>query len=228
MDLTFYGATGTVTGSKSLLDIDGLRILVDCGLFQGFKTLRERNWAPLPFDPASLDAVLLTHAHIDHSGCLPLLTRHGFRGTIWTSAASADLCDILLQDTAHLQEEEARYRNRHKATRHDPAEPLYTVRDAEACLKHIKAVSANLEQFTGQRSTQQLPESLNQSLKQLQETLQTYDAGSQTNQELRQSVQSLNQLMGELQPLVHSLNEQPSSLIFDRSRPQDPEPKRGK
>lgn len=145
MDLTFYGATGTVTGSKSLLDIDGLRILVDCGLFQGFKTLRERNWAPLPFDPASLDAVLLTHAHIDHSGCLPLLTRHGFRGTIWTSAASADLCDILLQDTAHLQEEEARYRNRHKATRHDPAEPLYTVRDAEACLKHIKAVPAHGE-----------------------------------------------------------------------------------
>jgi Cft2 family RNA processing exonuclease len=106
MDLTFYGATGTVTGSKSLLEIDGLRILVDCGLFQGFKALRERNWAPLPFDPASLDAVLLTHAHIDHSGCLPLLTRHGFRGTIWTSAASADLCDILLHDTAHLQEEE--------------------------------------------------------------------------------------------------------------------------
>ena len=103
-----------------------------------------------------------------------------------------------------------------------------TLATLDKTLKHIKAVSANLEQFTGQRSTQQLPESLNQSLKQLQETLQTYDAGSQTNQELRQSVQSLNQLMGELQPLVHSLNEQPSSLIFDRSRPQDPEPKRGK
>lgn len=145
MDLTFYGATGTVTGSKSLLEIDGLRILVDCGLFQGFKALRERNWAPLPFDPASLDAVLLTHAHIDHSGCLPLLTRHGFRGTIWTSAASADLCDILLHDTAHLQEEEARYRNRHKATRHDPAQPLYTVRDTEACLKRLKSVPAHGE-----------------------------------------------------------------------------------
>lgn len=145
MDLTFYGATGTVTGSKSLLEIDGLRILVDCGLFQGFKALRERNWAPLPFDPASLDAVLLTHAHIDHSGCLPLLIRHGFRGTIWTSAASADLCDILLHDTAHLQEEEARYRNRHKATRHDPAEPLYTVRDTEACLKRLKPVPAHGE-----------------------------------------------------------------------------------
>ncbi len=103
-----------------------------------------------------------------------------------------------------------------------------TLMTLDKTLKHVSAVSANLEQFTGQQSTQQLPASLNQSLKQLQETLQTYDAGSQTNQELRQSVQSLNQLMSELQPLVHSLNEQPSSLIFDRARPRDPEPKRGK
>jgi len=138
MRVTFFGATNTVTGSKTLVEVGGLRLLVDCGLFQGFKTLRERNWAPLPFDPASLDAVLLTHAHIDHSGALPLLTRHGFKGPIWTTSASADLCEVLLQDTAHLQEEEARYRNRHGATRHQPAEPLYTVRDAQTCLRHIK------------------------------------------------------------------------------------------
>lgn len=143
MDVTFYGATGTVTGSKSLVEIGGLRVLVDCGLFQGYKALRERNWAPLPFDPRSLDAVLLTHAHIDHSGCLPLLTRHGFKGQIWTTAASLDLCEILLQDTAHLQEEEARYRNRHRATKHEPAEPLYTVQDAQACLKRLHAVPAH-------------------------------------------------------------------------------------
>jgi metallo-beta-lactamase family protein len=141
MRVTFFGATATVTGSKALVEVGGLRLLVDCGLFQGFKTLRERNWAPLPFDAASLDAVLLTHAHIDHSGALPLLTRHGYKGPIWATSASADLCEILLQDTAHLQEEEARYRNRHGATRHQPAEPLYTVRDAQVCLRHIKRVA---------------------------------------------------------------------------------------
>lgn len=138
MRMTFFGATSTVTGSRTLVEAGGLRLLVDCGLFQGFKSLRERNWAELPFDPRGLDAVLLTHAHIDHSGALPLLTRHGFKGPIWTSSGSADLAEVLLQDTAHLQEEEARYRNRHKATKHDPAEPLYTVRDAQACLKHFK------------------------------------------------------------------------------------------
>jgi metallo-beta-lactamase family protein len=141
MRMTFFGATATVTGSKTLVEVGGLRLLVDCGLFQGFKTLRERNWAPLPFDPASLDAVLLTHAHIDHSGSLPLLTRHGFKGPIWTTSATGDLCEVLLQDTAHLQEEEARYRNRHGATKHKPAEPLYTVHDAQLCLKHIKRVA---------------------------------------------------------------------------------------
>lgn len=143
MELTFYGATGTVTGSKTLVEVGGLRLLVDCGLFQGFKALRERNWAPLPFDASSLDAVLLTHAHIDHSGALPLLTRQGFKGKVWTTAPSVDLCEVLLQDTAHLQEEEARYRNRHRATRHDPAEPLYTVRDVQACLSQMHRVPAD-------------------------------------------------------------------------------------
>ena len=126
MQVTFYGATNTVAGSRTLVEVGGKRLLVDCGMFQGFKALRERNWEPLPFDPRSLDAVLLTHAHIDHSGALPLLTRNGFKGPVWTTSASADLCEILLLDTAHLQEEEARYRNRHKATRHEPAQPLLT------------------------------------------------------------------------------------------------------
>jgi len=140
MDMTFYGATATVTGSKTLIEVAGKRLLVDAGLFQGFKVLRERNWEPLPFDAASIDAVLLTHAHIDHSGALPLLIRQGFKGPIWTTSASADLCEVLLMDTAHLQEEEARYRNRHKATKHEPAEPLYSVRDAQVAIKHLKRV----------------------------------------------------------------------------------------
>ncbi|TAK93045.1 MAG: MBL fold metallo-hydrolase [Aquabacterium sp.] len=143
MRMTFYGATATVTGSKTLVEVGGLKLLVDCGMFQGFKTLRERNWAPLPFDPASLDAVLLTHAHIDHSGTLPLLTRQGFKGPIWTTSGTADLCEVLLQDTAHLQEEEAYYRNRHGKTRHEPAEPLYTVKDVKACLKHFHRVATD-------------------------------------------------------------------------------------
>ncbi|MBI5926873.1 MAG: MBL fold metallo-hydrolase [Aquabacterium sp.] len=143
MRMTFYGATATVTGSKTLVEVGGLKLLVDCGMFQGFKTLRERNWAPLPFDPASLDAVLLTHAHIDHSGSLPLLTRQGFKGPIWATAATADLAEVLLQDTAHLQEEEAYFRNRHGKTRHQPAEPLYTVKDVKACLTHFKRVASD-------------------------------------------------------------------------------------
>lgn len=140
MRLTFLGATGTVTGSKTLVEAGSKRLLVDCGLFQGYKMLRVRNWEPLPFDPASLDAVLLTHAHIDHSGMLPLLAKQGFRGPIITTSATADLCEILLLDTAHLQEEEAAYRNRHLATKHQPALPLYTVEDAKACLKQFQRV----------------------------------------------------------------------------------------
>lgn len=141
MRLTFLGATGTVTGSKTLVEVGGKRLLVDCGLFQGYKMLRLRNWEPLPFDAASLDAVLLTHAHIDHSGMLPLLAKQGFRGPIITTGGSADLCEILLLDTAHLQEEEAAYRNRHKATKHQPALPLYTVDDAKACLKQFQRIA---------------------------------------------------------------------------------------
>lgn len=143
IDLTFYGATGTVTGSRSLVEAGGQRLLVDCGLFQGYKTLRDRNWAELPFDARSLDAVLLTHAHIDHSGALPLLMKAGFKGRIWTTAASAELAEILLLDTAHLQEEEARYRNRHGKTKHQPAEPLYTLDDAHKAIEHLHRVGSD-------------------------------------------------------------------------------------
>lgn len=141
MHLTFLGATGTVTGSMTLVEAGSRRLLVDAGLFQGWKPLRLRNWAPLPFDARSLHGVLLTHAHIDHSGRLPLLVRQGFRGPIWCSPATADLCEILLLDTANLQEEEANWRNRHGKTRHQPALPLYTVDDARATLKQLRIVN---------------------------------------------------------------------------------------
>ena len=113
MRLQFLGATGTVTGSKYLVEHDGRRLLVDCGLFQGLKQLRLRNWAPLPVPPASIDAVLLTHAHIDHSGFIPRLVELGFRGKVFATPASVELCRLLLPDAGHLQEEEARYANRH-------------------------------------------------------------------------------------------------------------------
>ncbi len=137
MQLQFLGATGTVSGSKYLLSAGGRNILVDCGLFQGFKQLRLRNWAKFPFDPAKIDAVVLTHAHIDHSGYLPLLARNGFRGRIHCTAATRDLCAIMLPDSARLQEEEAEYANRHSFSKHKPALPLYTEKDAQRCLKQF-------------------------------------------------------------------------------------------
>jgi metallo-beta-lactamase family protein len=135
MQLEFLGATGTVTGSRYLLRSGESRLLVDCGLFQGYKQLRLRNWAAPSFDSASIDAVVLTHAHIDHSGYLPALTRRGFRGPIYCSQATFELCKILLPDSAHLQEEEARFANRHGYSKHKPALPLYTAEDVAACLK---------------------------------------------------------------------------------------------
>ena len=107
--LTFLGAAGTVTGSKHLLDLGSHRVLVDCGLFQGLKELRERNWAPFPIDAARIDAVVLTHAHLDHCGYLPRLVAQGFRGRIFCTPGTRDLCSIVLPDSAHLQEEEARH-----------------------------------------------------------------------------------------------------------------------
>lgn len=135
MKLQFLGATDTVTGSKYLVSQDKARVLVDCGLFQGYKLLRLRNWAPPPVDPATIDAVILTHAHIDHSGYLPLLARQGFRGKVFCSPATYDLCRILLPDSGHLQEEEADFANRHKLSKHKEALPLYTRDDALRCLK---------------------------------------------------------------------------------------------
>lgn len=137
MKLTFLGGVGTVTGSKYLLDVDGARILVDCGLFQGFKQLRLRNWAPLPVAPASIDVVLLTHAHLDHSGYLPLLVKNGFKGSVHATDATCDLCSILLRDSGFLQEKDAELANRHRFSKHDPALPLYTQEDAERALKQF-------------------------------------------------------------------------------------------
>ena len=134
MQLQFLGATGTVTGSKYLVSAGGARILVDCGLFQGYKQLRLRNWQGLPVAPAEVDAVLLTHAHLDHSGYLPLLVRDGFRGKIYCSEATFDLCKILLPDSGHLLEEEANYANRHGFSKHSPALPLYSEADAARAL----------------------------------------------------------------------------------------------
>ncbi|OGT66520.1 MAG: mRNA 3'-end processing factor [Gammaproteobacteria bacterium RIFCSPHIGHO2_12_FULL_45_9] len=141
MEITFLGGVGTVTGSKYVLDIAGKRVLIDCGLFQGLKALRLRNWAPLPIKPASVDAVLLTHAHIDHSGYLPLFVKNGFVGPVFCTTGTADLCEILLPDSAHLQMEEAEYANRHGYSKHHPALPLYTVADAERALKQLRPVS---------------------------------------------------------------------------------------
>jgi metallo-beta-lactamase family protein len=139
--IRFLGAAGTVTGSRHLVTANGKRLLVDAGLFQGLKDLRLRNWAPFPVDPASIDAVVLTHAHIDHSGALPLLGRSGFHGPVYCTAATRDLCALLLPDSARLQEEEALYANRKGYSKHAPrALPLYTEADAAAALRLLSAV----------------------------------------------------------------------------------------
>lgn len=138
--LTFLGATGTVTGSKYLVETGSRRILIDCGLFQGYKQLRIRNWEPLPVDPQSIDAVVLTHAHLDHSGYLPLFIRNGFKGPIYSTGATCDLCKILLPDSGHLQEEEARYANKRRYSKHNPALPLYTQAEAEVALQSFSPV----------------------------------------------------------------------------------------
>lgn len=140
MELSFLGAAGTVTGSKYLLAQDGHQFLVDCGLFQGFKALRLRNWAPFPVSPKDVDAVVLSHAHLDHSGYLPLLKKRGFRGHIYCTAASEELCGILLTDSGYLQEREADFANRHGFSKHHPALPLYTEDDARQALRWFRSV----------------------------------------------------------------------------------------
>lgn len=140
MQLTFLGAAGTVTGSKYLVEVDSRRVLVDCGLFQGLKRLRERNWQSLPFAPEALDAVVLTHAHLDHTGYLPVLARAGFRGPVYCTAATRALLAILLPDSARLQEEEAEFANRHGYSKHSPARPLYTEADAQSALRLLRPI----------------------------------------------------------------------------------------
>jgi len=138
--LAFYGAAGTVTGSRYLLEVDERRVLIDCGLFQGFKHLRSRNWRPFPVDPSTIEAVFLTHAHLDHSGYLPRLVKEGFSGPIYCTKATRDLCRILLMDSAKLQEEEAEFRNRHQYSKHKPALPLYTQQDAKKAMELFEVV----------------------------------------------------------------------------------------
>lgn len=138
MNLTFLGAAGTVTGSKYLVNHEGHQVLVDCGLFQGYKHLREMNWEAFGFDPVRLDAVVLSHAHLDHSGALPLLMRRGFRGPIFATPGTIDLCQILLPDSGRLQEEEADYLNRHHASKHKPALALYSEEDARHALRYLQ------------------------------------------------------------------------------------------
>jgi metallo-beta-lactamase family protein len=139
----FLGAAGCVTGSKYLLSLGNKKILVDCGLFQGEKELRLRNWAKFPIDPSSVDAVLLTHAHIDHTGYVPLLIKNGFKGPVYCTPGTRDLCEILLRDSAKLQEEEAEVANRYNYSKHKPALPLYTLEDAEKALKQFKIIEFN-------------------------------------------------------------------------------------
>ncbi len=133
----FLGAAGTVTGSKFLVEAAGRRLLVDCGLYQGLEDLRERNWASLPVDPGRIDTVVLTHAHIDHTGYLPRLCKDGFRGPVHATRATADLARIMLPDSGHLQEEEAAYHNKRGTSRHTPALPLYTAEEGLAAALRI-------------------------------------------------------------------------------------------
>lgn len=139
--LSFLGAAGTVTGSKYLVENTGSALLVDCGLFQGFKSLRLRNWAPFPFEPGNIQNVVLTHAHLDHSGALPLLVKRGFSGNIFCSPPTIDLCGILLPDSGYLQEKDAEFANRHGFSKHKPALPLYTEKESRRALEFLRPLA---------------------------------------------------------------------------------------
>lgn len=138
--ITFHGAARTVTGSKHLLDINGRKVLVDCGLFQGPQELSQRNWTPFPFSPHDLDAIVITHAHNDHIGMLPKLVREGYSGPIYATPATIGLCKISLPDSGRIQEEDAGYHRRHGTSRHPDPQPLYTESDAYEALKRFKPV----------------------------------------------------------------------------------------
>ena len=144
--ITFLGAAHTVTGSKYLVEAEGKKLLVDCGLFEGTKELRQRNWNKLPVDPASIDWVMLTHAHIDHTGYLPRLVRDGYHGPIYSNAATHELCALLLPDSAHLQEEDAAYAARKGYSSHKPPLPLYTVEESKTALDQFRVIS-RMESF---------------------------------------------------------------------------------
>jgi metallo-beta-lactamase family protein len=145
--ISFFGAAGVVSGSRHLLTSGGRRVLIDCGLFQGEKRLRKRNWDPFPVPPESVEAVVLTHAHIDHSGFLPRLAKQGFRGAIWTTSATADLLGLLLYDSAKCQLEDAEYANRKGYSSHRPALPLYDEQDVDRTLRRVRS-TARQEWFT--------------------------------------------------------------------------------
>lgn len=144
--IQFLGAAGGVTGSKHLINTGKTQVLVDCGLFQGLKQWRLHNWEPLPIPVEEIDAVVLTHAHLDHSGWIPRLVKQGYKGPIYATPATIDLCEILLADSGHLQEEDAAFNNRHKSSKHDPALPLYTEDDARAAMKQFVAVDFGVTQ----------------------------------------------------------------------------------
>jgi metallo-beta-lactamase family protein len=141
MKLTFWGGAGTVTGSKYLLSFDNRNVLIDCGLFQGLKSLRLKNWDAFPVSPKQIDAVILTHSHLDHSGLIPKLIQEGFAGPVYCTEATKDLCGILLPDSGYLMEEEAFYLNKHKKSKHHPALPLYTEQQAEQALQSFIPVA---------------------------------------------------------------------------------------
>ena len=155
VNITFLGGADTVTGSKYLVRHGEQSLLVDCGLFQGYKQLRLRNWTPLPVAPDQINAVLLTHAHLDHSGYLPLLVKEGFQGHVFGSHGTQALCKILLPDSGHIQEEDAAFANRHAFSKHSPALPLYTRQDALDCLPQIKPVAwgTTFQPIPGWRAT---------------------------------------------------------------------------
>ena len=154
LNIRFLGGTGTVTGSKKCEESEGRRLLVDCGLFQGYKQLRLRNWAPMPVAAAEVDAVILTHAHLDHSGYVPLLIRQGFAGRVHATSGTRDLCKILLPDSGHIQEEDAFFANKHHFSKHTPALPLYTKQDALDCMRnfHVERWEQWFEPIKGWKS----------------------------------------------------------------------------
>src|SRR5215470_6160002 len=143
--LTFLGAAGCVTGSKYLVEAAGKKLLVDCGLFQGTNELKDRNWKPLPVEPKAIDYALLTHAHLDHTGWLPVLVRDGYRGPIFANPATIELATLLLNDSAHLQQEDQRHRekSKHKQNHHEEREALYGPEDVEPALRAMKLMPRN-------------------------------------------------------------------------------------